>query len=330
MVTKLVKNVLNLEENEFDMCDCKIKDLYLNDLGGLQKIVRKSEALGLQYFFNSRGFRSPEFSSDNELLTAGCSYTEGQGIDDDEHIWAALLAKKLNVKYSNIGTSGDSVGRQVRKIFAYFKEFGHPKYLVFLLPDLHRFEYPYNENLLISHKEKNKIDYEKRFIRISSFVDDGGKDPEKITKIPHAANDAINEQVRHFYNMQMFWMLQQYCESHSINFVWSTWVPEYIDLMYKLRSIDAETFKNFIDLKEENWVFSENEQRDIFYSERPFWRGDGLRGDTEINCHSEFAHIEYFHIGKDKIPGRSAHPGMHRHIHWAEGFYEGLINENNN
>lgn len=310
-VSLLMSYIWSHPNTDYDMCNCKAEKLYLNNFENPTEPKRKSSLPGQDYFYNSYGFRSPEFSPENELLTLGCSFTEGYGIDKDEHIWAHQLADMLGVKYSNLAQGGESVGAQVRKAFAYFKKFGHPKYVVALLPDLYRFEYPYNEKLLVTHKEKYK-DRELRYVRSSNFVGDYEK-VSTISRLPHRVNDVINEEVRNFYSIQQLWMLEQYCVSNGIKFVWSFWSPEHTDLMYKLKTIDPSCVENFVDVGARNWWYDEKTGEDNFYPEQR------QLPKERVICHKEYEDLEYFHLGKDRP---SPHPGMHRHIHWAEAFYK--------
>jgi hypothetical protein len=51
----------------------------------------------IEYKYNSWGYRTKEFDDVNEdyILTFGCSFTEGIGLDYND-MWSTKLSKKLN------------------------------------------------------------------------------------------------------------------------------------------------------------------------------------------------------------------------------------------
>ena len=91
----------------------------------------------MTYSLNSKGYRSTEFSKDTDLIFAGCSYTYATGLQD-EYIWGNILADSLKMSRSNLGMEGWSTQAIVKNLFAYFEEYGNPKILVCLFPDLQR------------------------------------------------------------------------------------------------------------------------------------------------------------------------------------------------
>lgn len=59
------------------------------------------------YTYNELGFRGDSIHEDIELVTIGCSHTEGIGVNDNE-TWSYYLAQNLGVKHINMGFTGRS------------------------------------------------------------------------------------------------------------------------------------------------------------------------------------------------------------------------------
>jgi len=75
------------------------------------------------YRYNSNGHRSKEISEldlDNYILCLGCSHTEGVGMEEDK-IYPALLAKKLNCDYYNMGIGATGMDVVMHNLVVWFK-----------------------------------------------------------------------------------------------------------------------------------------------------------------------------------------------------------------
>lgn len=92
----------------------------------------------IEYRFNSEGFRSNEFTGDEKLLTFGCSWTMGVGINY-EQTWSYLLAQDLKLPLANFGIAGGSPDTAFRMFRGYIDKF-QPKIVIFMQPPGARFE----------------------------------------------------------------------------------------------------------------------------------------------------------------------------------------------
>jgi len=105
----------------------------------------------IDYSYNSHGYRSDEFKRYGEILYAGCSFTEGEGLPQDL-IWTSQLNKliekefDMELGYYNIGRGGLGVGGITRRIYGAFEVLKlKPKVLCVLMPSIFRQEvYPEN------------------------------------------------------------------------------------------------------------------------------------------------------------------------------------------
>lgn len=283
---------------------------------------------------NSLGYRSIEFDEPAEILASGCSFTFGQGVQSDAN-WPSQLSELSGMKHHNLGIPGTGVGLQVGNIFSYIYQYGNPKIIVCLFPEFDRMRMVSDRNFLIpsndeTHKaylngENDIIDY--------SYTYAGIYDRKKISKIPHRAEDIIPQEHAINISINYIKMLEMYCNSNGIIFLWSTWFPEQYN--YIVNNIDSMSFKNFIEVDVKKWHSDTvDDYRDLFHLE-----GEDSRRDCNTksqctaytDCHSELRSIygNEFDYSSDIDPcAPSHHWGAHRHRHIAENFLKG-INEYN-
>lgn len=62
----------------------------------------------ITYRFNQHGFRGDEFSTDNNLVVLGCSFTMGIGLPEQD-TWPALVADALGLNVCNLSWGGNSL-----------------------------------------------------------------------------------------------------------------------------------------------------------------------------------------------------------------------------
>lgn len=311
----LSKSITSGSSEHYSLSLSDIQEIYFNDMhtvriSDLYHSIENGQDIGINYQLNSYGYRGPEPKINNGILTLGCSQTFGIGIRDYKNTWPAIVSHKLDLSYTNLAKSGSSTDSQVRRAFAYFKKFGHPKYIFAIFPDLQRIEFPSNYKTLVPSKDEH-------FIKPSGLVTKHFKSLESIPKIsylPHDARDVFTEELCHFKSAQSILMLEQYCEIAGINFIWGTWSEEDEDLILKLKEINNSSYKNFIALNNYQWVRNYEAQQEEFHDKRYI--------DLHPNrsdCHNQYSHLEDFYIALDRKYGFStAHSGTHRHMHWAE------------
>lgn len=246
----------------------------------------------IEYKLNSKNYRSIEFDGTAEIMSLGCSFTFGLGLQN-EMVWPSILAKKLNKSLVNLAQPGDSTTAQVRKAFSYFKEYGNPKIILAAFP-LYRMEFP-----TIPGKLEIDIDNKKHNIEHFMFYDDY---LEPYAKSPYDLSKIIPKEVAVFYTQYHIQMLEQYCESNDIKLIWSVW-EDYENIYQFLIKNKPEALKNYCNI---NW-------------ERFFHIGSYKKKILECSEHEE--DHDLFDLAGDRENGDFCHLGWHSHIHIAEDFY---------
>jgi len=259
-----------------------IKDLnYLTRPGGDEPYEHKK--------VNSLGYRGPEFNSNNDFLFLGCSQTWGYALEEEE-VWPKFLCDKINKTYSNISSPGDSVQSQVIKAFAYFKEFGNPKYIVGIFP-FARFEFPYISDRVIFKSLQSKPVHDKNQPTKVYFADmfipydlNSTKFEKNFSKTPHDVGEIFPIELAVYYNNIFISMLEQYCESNNIDLLWSFW--EAIDPVTD--SLLKERYKSYFSfpLEMHNQLPDKQTIKNEYFEEleNKYKLGNNFRVASD-NCH---------------------------------------------
>lgn len=301
---------------DFEMNDYKKRSLYLNSLGEEQKNFFQNSGIkhGIYYEHNSLHYRSPEFKNNTDILFSGCSMTYGYGVPL-EFTWPYIVSKKLNCSYANIALLSESVTSQVRRTFAYFKKYGHPKYLIALYPDFGRIELPTNNKQFITGlQDKVSKDRSNNLTAWLSrnFLQNAHLSPHlpqiKMSARPHIAEEVLTPEISHFYSAQMILILQQYCDIAGIKFLWSTWDEHQYHILKEFK----QEFPKMFCADSEKWIPDYENKLDVY--------------DNNIQCHWELnREIDFFHFGMDRDNGIDhAHWGYHRHLHLADIVYNNI------
>jgi hypothetical protein len=277
----------------------------------------------IEHKVNKKKYRSPEFKKDTDLLIAGCSFTYGVGIPK-EFMWAEIVAKDLNLSHANLALPGESVVGQVKKIFAYFKEYGHPKFLCAMFPDFGRFLSPQNSKHFVSNSALLNIERKKADnISIENFWDDnflytsnlGPWIPDiKFSRSPHKAENVLIPEISHFYSAQFILMLEQYCILAGINFIWSIWDVKNLKI---IESIKKEEYTTLINVEMENWNRDFESIEDVYTVNK-----------KRILCHKDLEekNNEIFHYAMDRGKGLNlSHWGSHRNQHIADIMKDNIL-----
>jgi len=279
----------NKKTDKYDMSDDKYKEIYTHRFP----------------------YIATEIKSAKPLLIAGCSMTVGGGIEKEE-VWADVLAKKMGLEYNNIALAGSSVGRQVRAIFAYIKQYGAPEYIFALFPGFNRIELPNNENFF---KMQHKSDGIKDYIttaNVETFTED------KYFKIPYEPEFIFPQDMCQYYSNLQIMYLEEYCKALDIKLYWATWhQKQYEALMFvKENLVTYKGNENLVNIYNEMWVVDPMEKIINYNDPKTL---------VFTKCH-EKEHAERpknFHFAPDQENGvEYAHWGYHRHIHLAEIFFE--------
>jgi hypothetical protein len=256
--------------------------------------------------FNNEGYRSADFTKDIDLLSAGCSFTFGIGLE--EHlIWNNMLAEKYGFSHNSIGISGGSCMDIVFNLFKYFEKYGHPKKLLVLFPDFGR---------VFTYIDKRILDYSAMFhdtrtLASKSFSNDRVlPDIEdrsaKYISLPTEISNIYSLEFVYTLNSMYIKMLEIYCNSNNIDFIWFKWYPE--------DNIDTDGglngFSNMYKIDYEN---------DLKPYDRTFYK----QSSQDI-CHKEEKENLLGLPSRWYIAEDDSHHGVHWQIHVKELFEKAL------
>jgi len=247
-----------------------------------------------------------EFKKNQDLIFTGCSQTNGEHISfpmakngDCTKIWGFQVANHFNLSSINLGLPGESIYRIVQKLFAHFREYGNPKTLLCLFPDPYRLTLPRDNQMLIAQRTSAP-----ELIIETSYQK---SNRNAYSKKPHYKEDVISDMVPIWLNMQSILMLEQYCRSSKIKFIYGSWSHETENLI-KEANLNNKTYENFLDLNSNLWYD---------------YASNKIKTDLYKDCHLDLKN-KYSDIFEFGIDGR--HMGIHRHTHIAEQFINEMIN----
>ncbi len=283
------------------------------------------------YRANSFGFRSDEFSPNTRMLFAGCSVTYGAGIPEDG-IWGNVLAEKLNMKASNLSRAGSSISWIVESLFRYFENYGNPKYLFCLFPDLYRHRFPVDGKYYSKKLEFDTTTLGSKPVIIRG-VEPGtiGLSNNFFTTVPLDKTDAVPKYIKlpvdyekvfsfdlvMHENIKKIRHLESYCKAAGIVLIWSTWDEEFLNLAKSFSGKEELEFSEFFDLYKKDFNFYRKllpeSVKDVF--------------TDRDDCHETFRALdpESFDSGTDSGRGpHNVHYGRHWHLHAAESFLSRL------
>jgi hypothetical protein len=242
---------------------------------------KEADSIEIDYNFNSFGYRCNEFDN-QEILTLGCSQTEGHGLPL-ELTWPYILSKKMNKNYINLAKGGDGAQGQITKAFQFFKEFYHPKYIFAVFP-LARLEVPLINLKTIGEAKENLIG--KGIFNNDKIL--------KYSKGPHTIENVLPEEFAVFYNILFIKMLIEYCKSNNIKLIWTAYRDMSIEFPF-LNDLDNGYFESSNFLSNYSLI--------------------------EEKCHLEFSSNEFFDYAADYDYWPPGHWGLHRQLHIAESMY---------
>ena len=179
----------------------------------------------ISYKINNYGYRSDEINlnnAKNNFLYSGCSNTFGIGVPI-ESTWAYQVNEDLKGdSFINIGMNGASHKTIIFDIFRYIKNFGKPKAIFILFPNIERH--------IGFHKDEDK--------NIFVLVYRNPRGREDMQK----CLDAIPEEVSLFEFYHLVMILEDYLEELGIPLVWTTW-----DDKLNKNILLTKGFKNYVD-----------------------------------------------------------------------------------
>jgi len=288
------------------------------------------------YDLNSDGYRGPDLAKGTDLVFAGCSFTYGMGVPENG-IWGSMVANRLGLTYNNISISGASIPWIVKQLFAYFSEYGNPKTLMCLFPQLERTFFPSNPEILKSknnvvEKSTEDIFSEKSIFNIDLASILQNQTRPQYSKRPHDIEDIMSSDFLVYISMQNIRMLEQYCKASGINFLWGSWSNSFCDFMERPGGLlENYEFDGYVRTEYKMWKHKTGSiGREVFWETaeaRDYCKSRHSTNPCECSssCHQEI--LEQFegsfYGGTDTLKGNS-HFGVHRHAHFADSFVDAL------
>ena len=117
----------------------------------------------------------------------------------------------------------------------------------------------------------------------------------KYSKAPHDPEKILPEEYALYFLHVYIYMLEQYCKTNNIIFIWNVWEHEYCDVYEKTKKYETSVFNNYLHI---------NSHFDNLFA---------------MDCHSEYKTHKLFDYAAD-----SQHWGIHKHIHLFEEIYKNL------
>jgi len=300
------------------------------------------------YDLNTHGYRSIEFSGDVEILTVGCSFTFGTGLPF-EYTWSQQLQKKIpNKKIATLSWPGHGIQDLVSLLFKYFKTIGNPKMIICNFPDFYRFLFLQKEYNLISRHYIGILENPSLDKKVIKNIKESCPHPFWGLYINYEYILML-EQYCDSNNIKLIWSNWSGQNSQSASAELNA------DSFFKSRGVQdmnenlKNTFKHYyVDYESEDFYY-------LFHN--CSWNKDGsikYNGAIEksLNCHLDEKkecedffdlaydryiipekdindiekHLKMSRLEKDKNLNQNSqylgHFGAHRHIHWAEFYYD--------
>lgn len=170
-----------------------------------------------EYKINKDGFRSQHFKKLNQdnvnILYSGCSWTFGMGLPE-KYTWTSMLSEQIknlksnDVEYFNIGYRAFPIYLIIKNVMAFIRTYGKPTYLFIVFPDSGR-DFIFNKYTnSYSNVDPRYFEY------ISDFYSEYTNNYQYETNILKYSD--------------MIKMLEDYCNTNNIKFLWTTWYyPDY-------------------------------------------------------------------------------------------------------
>lgn len=267
------------------------------------------------YDWNSDGIRSIEFSSKPRIVALGCSITLGQGLPVELR-WTDILSKKMGEPIGNISYSGGSISQIVSSFMGMINQYSYiPEYVICNFAPFERFYF-------VSGDGKELKDYCL-----------GNKSRKTKDQAPWDYGSTIPYEWAYYSALNSLQILEAFCKVNGIKLIWSTWTNSLSQEQEEFLSNNFSFYYRDTVKKEFPPHFEFHVDPKDISGLAPYYK---MKNWDQIKCHQDeydtykdifdYAY-DYHKIGssKDKKITRTPHPGVHKHIHWAE-FYSDIIN----
>jgi hypothetical protein len=157
----------------------------------------------------------------------------------------------------------------------------------------------------------------------------------KYSKVPHNLEDVISLDFVIQIAINNIRLLEQYCRSSGIKFIWGSWSHPFCSMMEKPNGLlSLYDFSNYVPTGYDLWKDKTNMLGpDTFYPSvelKNICKESHRESDCNchISCHQDLVekYPDSFYCGTDIKYGHP-HFGVHRQTHIAEAFIDRLKNE---
>jgi hypothetical protein len=303
-----------------------LKHLHPNPFFSLDEVMAGFEIESEQvvdkvntYSANSKKFRSPEFIENPDILTFGCSQTWGVGIPDNA-VWPKVLSELTGMSYANIAVSGSSIMEDVMGCISYIEDYGQPKYIVGLMPDIRRLAIYMNPRVNAAILDSRLgVSWEERTTGEAGITPVHFPVPErevatekdvdslsaKFSKKPHVVSEVLAYEVPLIYSVHYLEFLRVFCEARGIELILSSWDDDSVDVF---RTINLKNFC-FLEYERDTKKYDSGE---VYYTN---------------NCHEDMSNVygQTWYRGDDHTEDNEGHMGIHRHLDYAEMFASKIL-----
>ena len=295
------------------------KDLYFN-----ANIVDKDN----EYEINELGCRG-KLKNNPEILAVGCSYTFGVGLPEIG-TWPNILSSETNKDVLNLGVPGVTIKEISKLIIKYVSKYNKPKTIFALFPPFFRTSLIEDVEFYSSLRNKNptiqaRID-KQMFFQGQIFYDRSEKGVffKKQDDLPYMKHKEKNivymENVFSPHQLisdavDSISMIQDFCNSHGIDFYWSLWdnpSSMLMDSLVKIPNFKLKNYIKFADDKFNNYHTKDGKFPNNFCN---------LSHDSELVGHPSWdVGSDVFYSYGKAVDSVSAHPGIHFQYHLADLF----------
>jgi hypothetical protein len=297
-----------------------------------------------KYTLNNYNYRGPDFSSNYDVLTAGCSQTFGIGVPDDGP-WPVHVSEMLNASYVNVSMPGASIEWIIDSIYRYIDTFGKPiRGIIALFPDILRHDVVINSEINDTI-ETSDNDFIPQYrsndgkLKLLSYSPAGYPAPNYLKKpYPIENTMVLEESVK--ASITKIKDLERFCKAAGVNLVWSSWADS---LVWLVRGLPEKyQFENYVKLnglslwKSHLYALERTEKDPEGIADIKLAHMENTMAD--FGCSNELAEAQEcvcfwpchqnlvekyglsFHEGTDRFTREGSHYGVHKHIHIAEDF----------
>ena len=263
---------------------------------------------GNAYSFNKMEYRSPEFTSNPDIIFAGCSFTFGLGVSD-ENIWPNLVAED-KYTFANLSQVGISTEKIVSSCINHIDIYGKPKKIFCLFPDFLRNNFVNDPDFHVYDRPMNEIAYEHSWSQTVSWPSMDMIKPNKYVKMPFDINKNISPHYFIYKYINSIYILQTLCKALDIDFVWSIWHKDTAEIIESLFN------NNNFYLNKDNYIsLIDAEKKDIAY---------GSNESLNQKCSEDHDHRLKDSLGWETGTDVQNHPGIHWHYHISNLFKSSL------